>query len=149
MYKKILFSTDGSESALAAGISASELASLFHSEVILLYVAPGPERAVMDGFGAGLGIPDTARGDVPRLVEDAVTAILERSRKPFDNRDVKVTQRHIVGDPAEVICRTARDEKVDLIVLGSRGLGKVAQFFLGSVSREVAQKASCSVLVVK
>jgi nucleotide-binding universal stress UspA family protein len=44
---------------------------------------------------------------------------------------------------------TAENEKMDLIVVGSRGLGNAAAFLLGSVSKQVVSKASCNVLVVK
>ena len=53
------------------------------------------------------------------------------------------------GRPADVIVQTAIDDHVDLIVLGSRGLGGIKQLFLGSVSDRVADEARCPVLIVK
>jgi nucleotide-binding universal stress UspA family protein len=53
------------------------------------------------------------------------------------------------GDPAEQIITRAKREKVDLILLGSRGLSDIRGFLLGSVSHKVATYAPCSVLVVK
>ena len=58
------------------------------------------------------------------------------------------TELH-AGDPADVICRRARELDADLIVVGSRGLGTLDRFLLGSVSAAVAQRAPCSVLVVR
>jgi len=53
------------------------------------------------------------------------------------------------GHVADEIVKTADRQKTDLIVLGARGLGAVARFFLGSVSTRVVQHSSCSVLVVR
>jgi nucleotide-binding universal stress UspA family protein len=52
------------------------------------------------------------------------------------------------GDPALALVE-ACEEDVDLLVVGSRGYGPITRVLLGSVSREVAQKASCPVLVAK
>ncbi len=41
------------------------------------------------------------------------------------------------------------EEKIDLVITGSRGLGKIQGWFLGSVSRKLAHYANCSVLIVK
>ncbi len=55
----------------------------------------------------------------------------------------------VAGDPAEMIAKTARQKKVDLVVIGSKGLTGIKQFFLGSVSRKVSTYSNHSVLVVK
>jgi len=49
----------------------------------------------------------------------------------------------------KLICGAAKALEVDLIVMGSRGLGKVKQFFVGSVSKYVVENSQCPVLVVK
>ncbi|MDQ0495269.1 universal stress protein [Paenibacillus brasilensis] len=53
------------------------------------------------------------------------------------------------GDPASVICESANQEKVDLIIIGTRGKGLVSEMILGSVSHHVIQHAPCPVLTVK
>ena len=53
------------------------------------------------------------------------------------------------SNPSKAILETAAEEKADLVVVGSRGLGKAAAFILGSVSKEVVSSSSCNVLVVK
>jgi nucleotide-binding universal stress UspA family protein len=54
-----------------------------------------------------------------------------------------------LGKPAEEIMKVAASHRADLIVMGAKGLGAIARFFLGSVSTRVVQQASCSVLVVR
>jgi nucleotide-binding universal stress UspA family protein len=53
------------------------------------------------------------------------------------------------GPLAQTITRQARRLKADLILMGSRGLSDIQGFLLGSISRQVASIAPCSVLVVK
>jgi nucleotide-binding universal stress UspA family protein len=55
----------------------------------------------------------------------------------------------VIGDPAEEIIRLANIYKADLIVIGSRGLTGIKRIVQGSVSYQVVEEASCSVLVVK
>ena len=50
---------------------------------------------------------------------------------------------------ADKIVETAKLESCDLIVMGSRGLGGIKEFFLGSVSDRVADEAPCPVLIIK
>ena len=54
-----------------------------------------------------------------------------------------------VGHPSERIIALAKKEACDSIVIGSRGLSSIAEFFLGSVSAKVSQYSSVPVLIVK
>jgi nucleotide-binding universal stress UspA family protein len=54
-----------------------------------------------------------------------------------------------LGRPAEEIMKIASSHDADLIVMGAKGLGAIAQFLLGSVSTRVVQHATGSVLVVR
>ena len=54
-----------------------------------------------------------------------------------------------LGKPAEEIMKVASKHRADLIVMGAKGMGAIARFFLGSVSTRVVQHSSCSVLVVR
>lgn len=53
------------------------------------------------------------------------------------------------GRPGEIICHTASDEKVNMIVMGTRGLGTVRRTILGSVSDYVVHHAHCPVVVCR
>ena len=54
-----------------------------------------------------------------------------------------------LGKPADEIIKAASQGKSNLIVMGAKGLGAVARFFLGSVSTRVVQRAAQTVLVVR
>ncbi|WP_456276857.1 universal stress protein [Bacillus sp. AK128] len=53
------------------------------------------------------------------------------------------------GNPADQLIKYAEEKSIDVIVMGSRGLGKVREFFLGSVSHNVVQMAKCPVFIIK
>jgi nucleotide-binding universal stress UspA family protein len=55
----------------------------------------------------------------------------------------------IEGEPADVLLRSAEEQKADLIVVGASGANAVQRFLLGSVAEKVLRYAPCSVLVVK
>jgi nucleotide-binding universal stress UspA family protein len=62
---------------------------------------------------------------------------------------LKVSTKLVKGTPVDAIVETAKKEKFNAIVVGSRGLGGVKELFLGSVSDGVARKATCPVIIVK
>ncbi|WP_223700847.1 universal stress protein [Sutcliffiella deserti] len=64
-----------------------------------------------------------------------------------ENIDAKVDI--LVGDPAKSICNYAEEHNKDLIIIGSRGLGGLKKFILGSVSDKVTNTATIPVLVAK
>jgi nucleotide-binding universal stress UspA family protein len=55
----------------------------------------------------------------------------------------------IYGNPVEQIIGLARAKKFDLIVIGARGKGRLAEAFLGSVSNAILHKSSIPVMIVK
>ena len=53
------------------------------------------------------------------------------------------------GNVANEIVKMAKKEQSNLIIVGSKGLGATARFFLGSVSNKLANNSPCSILIVK
>jgi len=47
------------------------------------------------------------------------------------------------------ICREAKEGRFDLVIMGSRGLGEIKGYLMGSVSNRVVRHASCPVLIVR
>jgi len=54
-----------------------------------------------------------------------------------------------IGDPSSEVIEIAKKEHVDLIILGSRGLGAIKGVLMGSVSQKIIQAAPCPVMIVK
>jgi len=67
----------------------------------------------------------------------------------LETRNVRHSQSLFQGDPKEEIARVADAEKSDMIVVGSRNLGRAKGLIMGSVSAAVTHTASCPVMVIK
>ncbi len=61
----------------------------------------------------------------------------------------KINPRLKQGDPKDVVCQVADEEEVDLIIMGSRGLGRLRSILENSVSQYVFQLTSHPMLLVK
>lgn len=147
MPKKILLPSDGSKYALKA---ADYLKELFkdHSdiEVTILYVGHIPTELVFNGQFFGLAEMDL---NLDKMLEHSAEPIFENTKKLFDGTGFKLITVIQSGSPAEEIALFAKSEQIDLIVIGSRGLGEIKGILLGSVSDRVAHISPCPVLIVK
>lgn len=73
----------------------------------------------------------------------------EEVKSRLEAEGLNATVELLQGSPAEVILNYSKEHDVDVIVIGSRGLGGIREFVLGSVSHNVVQSARIPVLVVK
>ena len=89
------------------------------------------------------------RKDYAVLLTKFGEKVLEKFRKIALKHDINSKQVLKEGKPANEIINYSKKEHIDLIVVGSRGLGNISKLFLGSVSNRLANHAKCSVLIVK
>jgi nucleotide-binding universal stress UspA family protein len=145
--KKILYPTDFSEYSLAALPYAISLTQQNDAKLYCLHVVEMPhEEYLTSEYMVPLSIPHvpedkilrTARARLERFVTENISEI-----------DKKVTARVLVGTPFVEIIRYARDQSIDLIILGTHGRNALASMLLGSVAEKVVRKASCPVLTVR
>ncbi len=134
---KILVATDGSENGRHALDEALELAQAGGASVTILYVRHTPLPVLGDPFYQRALTAELRRANETVTVAAAVA----------HSMGVEAETEVLEGDPAGRIVELARLRDVDLIVVGSRGLGPIAGTLLGSVSREVLQHADRPVLV--
>lgn len=78
-----------------------------------------------------------------------VSEAMEKAAQVVSSFEIDPVSKVRVGQPAAEIVRETKDVNASLLVMGSRGLGGIGSVLLGSVSREVADKVGCPVLVVK
>ena len=137
MFNKILWATDGSESADRALQYAKVLAKKFDAELIMVhsveYVITAPE-----------GEPAYADEE-----EHKVKLSTQASTAQEEGLKVSVVMAGGRQEGAgQVIADTAREQGADLIVVGTRGLSAVAGLLLGSVTQRLLQLAPCPVVAV-
>ncbi|SHJ11162.1 universal stress protein [Parasporobacterium paucivorans] len=140
MFKKILVGTDGSQSSKAALTKAADIARASHCEIILLNVTLTSE--------AHWGYAPFGMIDDDKLREIG-QKIIDETMEGIDFTDIELTKKVRLGSPELEILAESSDEDVDLIVMGSKGIGLFAGTMLGSVSERVLKTALCPVLIVK
>lgn len=144
MINKILVPVDGSKIALRALDFAMEIGGKFGSDIIVINIDVPYDLSRIKS-------PRKDKNGNPISVEAAVPTPLEEAEKEAKKVSYeRITFKKVVDiDPAERICAEAERDEVDLIVMGNRGMGVLAGFFLGSVSTKVSQSANCPVTIVK
>jgi len=142
---KILVPIGGSPMSKKAAEVAARIAKEYGAEMIVLSVIPIPR------FVGGLDVPRKTFDEYYNYMDqDARKSVSEVVAKANElgvstRAEVLRTNSTIV----ETITDMATGEKIDLIVMGTRGLGGFKKLLLGSVSSGVVLHAVCNVLVIK
>jgi nucleotide-binding universal stress UspA family protein len=139
MFKNILVALDGSEHALEAARIAGELATCLQADLwVVVAYEPLPSY---------LGEP---------VLQEAITTRLEQSEEILKSGLHEIGQfsgtmrtEILQGPPAEAILLVAEARGIDLIIMGTRGLGRLAGLLVGSQSQKVVAHAQCPVLLVR
>ncbi|ANY72944.1 universal stress protein [Paenibacillus ihbetae] len=143
LFTNILLAYDGSKAANKALGRAVELTKANpDAKLHVVHAYDFPRFFVGEGLAP---IPASLNKDVYDIAVQTTEEIKERIEHSGVNGQVNMIQ----GAPAEVILEYAKQNDIDLIVIGSRGLGGIREFVLGSVSHNVVQHATIPVLVVK
>lgn len=148
MLQRILVATDGSGHARKAIEYASDIASKYNAKLYLIHVVSeaGIPADVLEYIKVE-GIEEPPESVYLHKVGEGIIGAAE---KEITKKGVQDVQSVVVkGDPAEKILEFARDNSVDMIVIGSRGLGSVKGMFLGSVSSKVCHAADCTCVTIK
>jgi len=150
MFRKVLVPTDGSDHAEKAVAVASELAVKYGAELIVLHVMEeiGTSRIPEELQSyAKIEHVDISERD---MLEGVANQIVGRAETQAREAGVETVSRDLAfGSPGPTVVDYAEKHGVDLIVMGRRGLGRVADLLLGSVSHRVTQLADCACLTVK
>lgn len=175
MLKKIIVPTDGSEHANKAIDLAADLAQKYGAEIIVLHImlrnqsvfdlhalaqslsaepslieqlndlCDASVSAAASAYEAVVSIP--ASDDLLQALGEEICA---NACARVNSKSASDVRSYVVdGAPADRILMAADHEDADMIVMGSRGLGKVADLFMGSVSHRVNHMAECTCVTVK
>ena len=138
MNRSIVCGTDGSQVSRWAARVAADLARELELELVLAHVVPDPPP-----FPYG----DTRLRELQRRgTTEWASALLEQVAAGLPTESPKL--QVLFGDPVDSLADMSREQGTELLVVGSRGRGRLAAAVLGSVSGRLASVAACPVLVV-
>jgi nucleotide-binding universal stress UspA family protein len=137
-FSKILVCCDGSKYSEKAIKVACDLARKYSSELTLIHVV---DKTLKSDILAG--------GEYTRILRKYAKETLEKARKiaKKEGFEQKIITKE--GNIGIEIIDYSKKYNADLIVIGSRGLGAVLKFLMGSISTKIANHSLCSVLIVK
>lgn len=157
--QRVLLITDGSPAAAQAVEFTARFPLPPQAEIRLAHVLPPtptpeviPQAWALDLQSGGVLAPDELLASFERqaeMEEEAGEQILEQAASRLQAAGLQPIPVMLRGDAASEILEYVRAHQVDLIIAGSRGLGQVRGWLLGSVSRKLMHYARCSVLVVR
>lgn len=152
LIKRILIAYDGTDLAKRAFDLASDIATKYSAEIMILNVIPRIPKA------RTLVIPSTPPMIVPmypaitkqeilKMHENILSEALDKAKKNYPK--LKIVTKMVEGNSSNKIVEVAEVENFDLIVMGTRGTHGFNRFIHGSVSDSVKNNARVSVLLVK
>jgi nucleotide-binding universal stress UspA family protein len=148
--KKILVAVDGSKPSLDASEEAISLAAKYEAELIVVHVVSPDVR-----YGY---LEDVITPGLPASLKEVVVLAMEKGQKYLDEvkqnaseNKVEVRTEVLIGATSVVkeIVEYAEEHKIDLIVIGTRGISGIKRMLLGSTASGVLSYAHCPVLIVK
>lgn len=135
--KQVLVPTDFSDPSNNAFRYAKAFADTFKARLHLLHV--------VEPVYYGWEIPPIVDEEIDKGVEKQLRSLLTEAE--CEKYHAQFTHRR--GSAFIEIVRYARDNDIDLIVMGTHGRGPIAHILLGSVAERVVRKAPCPVLTVR
>jgi nucleotide-binding universal stress UspA family protein len=138
--RKIVVGVDGSDAGKGAVEWTARHAKALSSQVVAVYALDLPV-ALPDPYAIPFYLDDKWRAGIQSEFEN-------KWCRPLKSAGVKYRTLIQDGRPATVLLDVAEREKAELIVVGRRGRGEVAELLLGSVSHEVALHSKRPVVLV-
>ena len=147
MFASILVGTDGSDTATTAVRYAIDLARELGARLLIVSAYEMVAKPRLQQSGAS-EVPKDLQWIVnPR---DEVLATLDEAKADANAAGVaQVETSARQGDAADAILDVAEEQRVDLIVVGNRGMTGAKRFLLGSVPNKISHHAPCSVLITR
>ena len=155
MTQKILVPHDGSELSDRALNKAIEFAKPLKSDIIILHILDDkliPSEAIMSILGKKSSTVMDAKLQILNIVRIGAEQLLKDRTEKVRKSGINVRFIVGMGSPAEGVANVARNENVDLIIMGSKELEKENGSklkALGSVTRRVSEISDCPVVIVK
>ena len=140
LFSRILVAVDSSDYAMKTFEYAIQLSLMLNAKVYVVHVIQNPPMT--DALVPNSELKTSFKNEGNELL----TFLSSTAKAKFGVAVEPILEE---GNPPKGILDTAKKTKADIRVIGSRGLSKVKEFLLGSVSHSVIKHADIPVLVVK
>ena len=144
-FDRILVPTDFSDFSRPAMQYGYDIAARFGAELHLLHIVPDPAMLVPEAAAFSV---ETMQAQSESLVKEAETMLKKLPPDGWEN-DKPVVREVRVGAAFMEIIDYARENSIDLIVIGTHGRSGLMHILMGSVAERIVRKAPCPVLTVK
>ena len=145
MFQRILVAVDGSDRALHALDLAVKIQQSCDAELMILCVYR--HYSLLEASMAMVRPDDPEHLD--KSMREYATSVVESAKARAVEGEAREPRGFVKsGPPARTIVSFAKDHDVNLIVIGSRGVGDIEGYLLGSVSHKVTSLSECPTLVV-
>lgn len=150
LFSRILVAFDGSEPSKRALDLAAKTAAMFKGELIIL--------TVISNVSVPLFTQEGVESPSTLYVHEYLDKMREFHRRSLEKAEAEVRMRYpglkfevllVEGRPSATIVETAEERDANLIIIGSRGLGGITGWILGSTSRQVVDHCTKPILIVK
>ena len=148
--RRILVPVDGSKPSIDASVQAIDIAKHLDAELIALYiVSPDIRYDYME---------DIITPRLPRALKDVIMIAMQKGERHVKKVQQKASQKKVkvktdvvigISSVVKEIVGYAEKNRIDMIVIGSRGLSGIKKMLLGSVASGVVTYSHCPVLIAK
>jgi len=148
--RRILVAVDGSKPSIDASAHAIDMAKRLDAELTAIYVVSPDIRYNY--------LEDTITPRLPGALKDIMMITMQRGGKHVGKVKQKAMEKNVsvktdviigISSIVKEIVEYAEKNKMEMIVIGSRGISGIKKMLLGSVASGVVTYAHCPVLVVK
>ena len=141
MFTNILVLIDGSDNSFRALDAALLLSEKLGSNISVIHVM---EEVPITHIGS-----EKILNELLEAYKKENQDILLKCSEIANQKGLTIKTFLLQGNPASVILDYNKKKKFDLVIMGSRGLGKFKELILGSVSSKIVHHSSCAVLLIR
>ena len=148
-FSKIVVGIDGSEESMKAAEYAVSITKLYDAELIAINVLTSDIGYVYSS--PGVESPPLTVREIILLAEDEAKLWFDKVKEKANKKEIKIKTEFIVAKRSilSTLLEYAEEQKINLIVVGTRGRSGIKKMLLGSIASGLVTYAPCPVLVVK
>jgi nucleotide-binding universal stress UspA family protein len=141
MFSRILVPVDGSDNSYRALDAALLLSEKLRAEVTVIHV--------MEDIPVSYVVSEKLLREIVDAYKRENQLILSNCSQIATKKGLVIQTKLLQGNPGSTILDFCEKEKYDIIIMGSRGMGKFKELVLGSVSSRVLHHSSCPVMIIR